>query len=143
MTSPAVLANNVQIILGTTDVSGDLNQVRLNYNQSEIDTSVFGVTGWKEFIPSISDATIDYTGFFNKTTGQSDALIAAMFGAPAASTAFSLRMPAGGTGSSANAVYSGNCWARTKVVDAKVNDAIKMTASFRVTGAVTRAAAVP
>lgn len=135
-TSPAVLANNVTFKWASVDLSGDLNQVKLNFNQGEIDASVFTITGWKQFITSISDFTFDVTGFFDKTAGMDDATLFGQFGAPLVSSPFEFDIP---NSSSGSVKYTGNAWAKTYAIDAKVNDAIRLTSSFRGTNAPIRA----
>jgi hypothetical protein len=136
MASPAVLANNAVITINSVDLSADLNQVSLNMTQGEIDTSTFGASGWKEFILSIAEATMDITGFFDKASAKNDATIFAMMGAPTTSVACGLKIPNSSTGS---VNYTFNAWAKSYKVDGKVNDAAKMTAQLRITGAITRA----
>lgn len=137
MSSPAVLANNTLVKIAGADVSADMNQVKLAATQGEIDTSTFGASGWKDFIVSIGEYTLDYTGFFNKASGASDAVVFGLFGAPASSSTWEVDVPNSSTGS---IKYSGNGWGKSfSPFESKVNDAIKMAASLRGTGALVRA----
>lgn len=134
--SPAVLANNTHILVGGTDLSNDLNQVAITFTQREIETTTFGTTGAASYIVSVTDTTFDLTGFFNKATGKSDQTFFNQLFAPGASVAVEADVPNNSTGS---IKYTAQAWLKTYKPDAKVNDAVKITANFRVTDAVTRA----
>lgn len=135
-TSPAVLANNTYFVWNSVNLSGDLSQATLSMNNGEIDTSVFGITGWREYITSISDATLDVVGFHNKASNKTDSLFFAELGAPTVSRAWELDVPNSSVGS---VRYTGQAWLKSYKVDSKVNDAVRANTSIRVTGAITRA----
>jgi predicted secreted protein len=136
MSSPAVLANNVLIKIGGTDLSADMNQADLSMSQGTIDTSTFGASGWMEFITSISQWAVAITGFFNKATAKTDAVLYAMFGAPGSATTFEIDVPNSSAGS---VKYTGNVWAKDYKPGNKINDASRFSGSLQGTGALTRA----
>lgn len=136
MASPAVLANNTIVNINVIDVSGDLNSVTLNITTGTIDASVFGITGWKEFITSISEWGLSIAGFFDKASAKIDATMFALFGAPLTPTAVFVDIPNSNTGS---IKYSGNAWGTSYKSDGKVNDAWRMSGDLKGTSTLTRA----
>ena len=122
--------------MNLTDFSADLGQITVTYNQGEIETSTFTASGYRCYIPSITDVMLDIVGFYNKVASGLTSQIHSMLGAPAASTAWEVDVPDSNVGSQR---YTGQCWAKSMKIDLKVNDAARMSGSLRVTDTVTRA----
>lgn len=138
MSSPAVLGVNSVFNYNSVDLSGDGNQIRLSMTQGNIDTTVFGTSGWMQFIPTISQGEITFAGFFDKASGMEDAILFAELGATSTSTAkaFFIEVP----NSSSNSIkYSGNAWVTRYELDAKPLTAITFTATLKPTSTIVRA----
>ncbi len=131
-----ILGARVKTVINSTDFSGDFNQVKLNFTQAEIDVSTFGTTGWKKKLTSISDGSIDYTGFGQKAGHTLDAQLFSMLGAPADSTAWEVDVPTSDPGAIR---YTGQAFLKSYNTDLKPTDAYKLTASLSIVGAPTRA----
>lgn len=130
--SPAVLGNNTRIVINSTILSTDFNQVKLSFSQAVHDVTTFGTTAWKEFIGGIGEATFNLVGFFNNAANKSHAIIWAMFGGPSSSTSWEIDLPNSSVGSTR---YSGQCYAKTYAPEGGVGAPWKITADFQVTGA--------
>lgn len=131
-----ILAARTKTVIDSTDFSGDFNQVKINFAQSEIDVTTFGTTGWAKHITGISTASIDYTGFGQAAGHTLDSKLFSLLGAPSTSTAWEVDVPNSGVG---DIRYTGQSFLKSYNVDMKPVDAYKLTASLSVTGAVTRA----
>ena len=91
---------------------------------------------WKKKITSISDGSIDYTGFGQAAGHTLDAALFAMLGAPATATAWEVDVPT----SAAGAIrYTGQAFLKSYNSDLKPQDAYKITASLSINNAPTRA----
>lgn len=136
MVGNAILAARTKAVLNSTDFSGDFNQVKLNFSQSEIDVTTFGITGWAKKITGISTASIDYTGFGQSAGHTLDQQLFSMLGAPSLATAWEIDVPTSNVG---DLRYTGVGFLKSYNLDMKPVDAWKLTASISITGAVTRA----
>lgn len=135
-TMTAILGARVKTVINSTDFSGDFNQARLNFTQTEIDVTVFGNLAWARKIVGISSGAIDFTGF-GQTSGHTlDTQLWAMLGAPATATSWEIDFPDTNVGSLR---YTGNAYLKSYNSDLKPTDAYKISASLSITGAPTRA----
>lgn len=137
--SPAVMANDTYVAINAVNLMADMSQVAININQGEADVSTFGTNGWREYLPKLSDMTIDYTGFFNKTANKSSAVFFAMFGSPGSATSWEVDFPSSAVG---GIRYTGNGWARSRKEDGAIDNPVKATASIRATGVPSRSSIV-
>lgn len=114
------------------DISSYLNDISMPRDIETAETTTFGVSGSsKTYIVGLNDATISISGLFDATA---DGYLAGILG-QAASRSFVY----GPTGSTASMIkYSGECFATSYEVSTSVGDAVQATASFQVTGAITR-----
>ena len=91
---------------------------------------------WKRKITSISDGSIDYTGFGQISGHTLDAALFAMLGAPSVSTSWEVDVP---TSSPGALRYTGQSFLKSYNMDMKPQDAWKLTASLSINNAPTRA----
>lgn len=132
----AILGARTATIFDGVDFSADFSQVALNFTNAEIDVSTFGTQGWKRKITSISDGTIDYTGFGQSGGHTLDAKLWSMLGAPINPNTVEVDYPTSAVG---GVRVTMNCYLKSFKSDLKVEDAYRVVASVSVTGAPTRA----
>lgn len=111
-----------------------LTDISLDRSVDEAETSTMGGES-KTFLPGMDEATISIAGRYDSTASTGpDAVLAALVGNDTL-VAFEY----GPEGSANGAVkYSGNCFATSYNVSAPVADIVAFTATFRVSGAVTK-----
>ncbi len=134
-TGSAILGARTKTLLDGVDFSGDFNQVALNFTNAEIDVSTFGTQGWKAKITSISDGSIDYSGFGQSSGHTLDAKLWSMLGAPANPNTFETDYPTSAVG---GVRATCNVFLKSFKSDLTVEGAYKITASASVTGAPVR-----
>jgi hypothetical protein len=130
------LAARTKCVIDSTDFSGDFNQAALNFSQSEIDVTTFGVTGWAKKITGISSAALDFTGFGQQSGHTLDAKLFTMLGAPATATSWEIDVPTSNPG---DVRYTGLAFLKSAKTVMKPVDAYRLDASLSITGAVIRA----
>lgn len=132
-----VLGNLAKFKFGANYIDSDGNQIKMSVSQDTHDVSEFGAT-WKAFIAGLASAEIAFTGYYDIAANQVDATIftTSTLGAPTTSSAFEVGPVSNVAGQNK---YTGNCWVSKYDTDSKPNAAVVVTASFRVTGAITRA----
>ena len=114
------------------DISSYLNDISMPRDIETAETTTFGVSGSaKTYITGLTDSTISISGLFDATA---DGYLAGILGQTA-----SRSFVYGPTGNTASMIkYSGECIMTSYEVSTSVGDAVQATASFQVTGAVTR-----
>lgn len=119
-----------------TDISAFCDEVSLSRDIETAEVTTFGDNA-KEYIIGLSDATISVSGKFDAAGSSTvDAVLAGILGQEA-STSFAYT-PGGGTESSTNPKYTGECYLTSYEVSGSVGDVTSFSASFQVTGAITR-----
>lgn len=113
-----------------TDISNTLTDVTFPQTVETAETTAFGDSS-KTYIVGLKDSTISISGTFDATV---DAHLAGVLGQAA-----SLSFEYGPEGSTSTYVkYSGEAYLTSYEKSGSVGDAVKYTAEFQVTGAVTR-----
>ena len=113
-----------------TDISNTLTDVTFPQTVETAETTAFGDSS-KTYIVGLKDSTISISGTFDATV---DAHLAGVLGQAA-----SLSFEYGPEGSTSTYVkYSGEAYLTSYEKSGSVGDAVKYTAEFLVTGAVTR-----
>ena len=113
-----------------TDISNTLTDVTFPQTIETAETTAFGASA-KTYIVGLTDSTISVSGTWDATV---DAHLAGILG-QAASVSFEYG-PEGTT--STYIKYSGECYLTSYEKSGSVGDAVKYSAEFQVTGAVTR-----
>lgn len=113
-----------------TDISNTLTDVTFPQTIETAETTSFGSSA-KTYIVGLTDSTISVSGTWDATV---DAHLAGILG-QAASVSFEYG-PEGST--STYIKYSGECYLTSYEKSGSVGDAVKYSAEFQVTGAVTR-----
>ena len=113
-----------------TDISNTLTDVTFPQTIETAETTAFGASA-KTYIVGLTDSTISVSGTWDATV---DAHLAGILG-QAASVSFEYG-PEGST--STYIKYSGECYLTSYEKSGSVGDAVKYSAEFQVTGAVTR-----
>jgi hypothetical protein len=93
-------------------------------------------TGWKRKITSISDGSIDLTGFGQAGGHTLDAKMWSMLGAPANANTLEVDYPTSAVG---GVRVTSNVFLKSGKVDLKVEDAYRVNLSMSVNGAPVRA----
>lgn len=119
------------------DLSAYLSDVSFSRSLETAETTTFGNDA-KTYIMGLSDATISISGRFDAAGASTvDAVLAGILGQEASVT-FAYT-PGGGSASSSNPKYSGECYCTSYEVSGSVGDVTSFSAEFQVTGAITRA----
>ena len=113
-----------------TDISNTLTDVTFPQTVETAETTSFGSSA-KSYIVGLTDSTVSISGTYDATV---DAHLAAILG-QAASVTFEYG-PEGST--STYVKYSGEAYLTSYEKSGSVGDAVKFSAEFQVTGAVTR-----
>lgn len=115
-----------------TDISAYLTDVSLPRSIETAETTTFGVTGGaKTYVVGLNDSTISISGRFDSTV---DAHLVGILGQEA-----SVSFEYGPEGTTSTRVkFTGECYLTAYEVSAPVGDVVAFTASFQVTGPVTR-----
>jgi hypothetical protein len=113
-----------------TDISNTLTDVTFPQTVETAETTSFGSSA-KSYIVGLTDSTVSISGTYDATV---DAHLAAILG-QAASVSFEYG-PEGST--STYVKYSGEAYLTSYEKSGSVGDAVKFSAEFQVTGAVTR-----
>jgi hypothetical protein len=113
-----------------TDISNTLTDVTFPQTVETAETTSFGSSA-KAYIVGLTDSTVSISGTYDATV---DAHLAAILG-QAASVSFEYG-PEGST--STYVKYSGEAYLTSYEKSGSVGDAVKFSAEFQVTGAVTR-----
>jgi len=113
-----------------TDISNTLTDVTFPQTVETAETTSFGSSA-KAYIVGLTDSTVSISGTYDATV---DAHLAAILG-QAASVTFEYG-PEGST--STYVKYSGEAYLTSYEKSGSVGDAVKFSAEFQVTGAVTR-----
>ena len=113
-----------------TDISNTLTDVTFPQTIETAETTSFGSNA-KTYIVGLTDSTVSISGTWDATV---DAHLAGIVG-QAASVSFEYG-PEGST--STYIKYSGECYLTSYEKSGSVGDAVKFSAEFQVTGAVTR-----
>jgi len=113
-----------------TDISNALTDVTFPQTVETAETTSFGSSA-KSYIVGLTDSTVSISGTYDATV---DAHLAAILG-QAASVTFEYG-PEGST--STYVKYSGEAYLTSYEKSGSVGDAVKFSAEFQVTGAVTR-----
>jgi hypothetical protein len=129
----ATHGKNVQLTVGTNDISPYLTNVATERDNDVHDTTTYGASG-HTFITGLTNGKITVTGLWDKTaTVGSYTVFHAMLGSTSHS-AF-IYGPAGST--TGNVKISGNCWLVSYAESAPVADLVTFTAVLQIDGAVT------
>lgn len=119
------------------DISAYCDEVSFSRSLETAETTTFGNDA-KTYIMGLSDATISVSGKFDAAGASTvDAVLSGILGQDASVT-FAYT-PGGGSPSSSNPKYSGECYCTSYEVSGSVGDVTSFSAEFQVTGAVTRA----
>jgi len=122
-----VHGSDATLSIDATDVSAYTDNVSFTKNQATVDVSAFGDND-EAYIAGLRGATLNCSGPWDATA---DAVFEGCF--DQASVAFSYS-PDGGT-----TTYSGNCFITDYNPSAGVADRVAWSASFQITGTVSRA----
>lgn len=115
-----------------TDLSAFLNDVSLPRDIETAETTTFGVSGSaKTYIVGLTDATISVSGLFDSSA---DGTLAGVVG-HASSLSFVVGPEGNGSG---KVKYEGECFLTSYEISTSVGDAVQASASFQVSGAITR-----
>jgi len=121
------------------DISAFCDEVSLSRDIETAETTTFGDNA-KEYIIGLTDATISVSGKFDAAGASTvDTVLAGILGQDASVT-FAYT-PGGGSPSSSNPKYTGECYLTSYEVSGSVGDVSTFSASFQCTGAITRAVA--
>lgn len=119
------------------DISAYCEEVSLSRDIETAETTTFGNDA-KTYIIGLSDATISVSGKFDAAGASTvDAVLSGILGQEA--TVSFEYVPGGGTIGSSNPGYQGECYLTSYEVSGSVGDVTSFSASFQITGAVTRA----
>lgn len=118
------------------DISAYCDEVSLSRDIETAETTTFGDNA-KEYIIGLTDATISVSGKFDAAGASTvDAVLAGLLGQEASAT-FAYT-PGGGSPSSSNPKYTGECYVTSYEVSGSVGDVTTFSASLQCTGAITR-----
>lgn len=117
----------------TTDISAYVDSVDLPRSVDTAETSTFGSTA-KTYIPGLADAKLTLKGKFDGSASAGDSVLAGIYGV-SASKAFEFH-PQGTTAGTVK--YTGSVILTDYSVSSQVGSVVEFTASFQVTGAITR-----
>ena len=118
------------------DISAYCDEVSLSRDIETAETTTFGDNA-KEYIIGLTDATISVSGKFDAAGASTvDSVLAGTLGQDA-SVSFAYT-PGGGSASSTNPKYTGECYLTSYEVSGSVGDVTTFSASFQCTGAITR-----
>lgn len=113
-----------------TDISNTLTDVTFPQTIETAETTAFGASA-KTYIVGLTDSTISVSGTWDATV---DAHLAGILGQTA-----SVSFEYGPEGTTSTYIkYSGECYLTSYEKSGSVGDAVKYSAEFQVTGAVTR-----
>lgn len=119
------------------DISAYCEDVSLSRDIETAETTTFGNSS-KQYIVGLTDATISVSGKFDAAGASTvDSVLSGILGQEA-SVSFEY-VPGGGTIGSSNPGYQGECYLTSYEVSGSVGDVTSFSASFQVTGAITRA----
>lgn len=119
------------------DISAYCNEVSISRDIETAEVTTFGDDA-KEYIIGLSDATISVSGQFDADGASTvDAVLSGILGQEA-SVSFEY-IPGGGSVSTSNPAYQGECYLTSYEVSGSVGDVTSFSASFQCTGAITRA----
>lgn len=118
------------------DISAYCEEVSLSRDIETAETTTFGDNA-KEYIIGLTDATISVSGKFDAAGASTvDAVLSGILGQDASVT-FAYT-PGGGSPSSSNPKYTGECYLTSYEVSGSVGDVSTFSASFQCSGAITR-----
>jgi hypothetical protein len=121
------------------DISAFCDEVSLSRDIETAETTTFGDNA-KEYIIGLTDASISVSGKFDAAGASTvDAVLSGILGQDASVT-FAYT-PGGGSPSSSNPKYTGECYLTSYEVSGSVGDVSTFSASFQCTGVITRAVA--
>ena len=119
------------------DISAYCEEVSLSRDIETAETTTFG-NGSKTYIIGLSDATMSVSGKFDADGASTvDSVLSGILGQEA-SVSFDY-VPGGGSISASNPGYQGECYLTSYEVSGGVGDVTSFSASFQITGSVTRA----
>jgi len=122
-----------------TDISAFCDEVTFSRSLETAEVTTFGDNA-KEYIMGLSDATISISGKFDAAGASTvDAVLSGVLGQDA--TVSFAYTPGGGSASSTNPKYTGECLLTSYEITGSVGDAVTFSAEAQVTGAITRAVA--
>jgi len=120
-----------------TDISAYCDDVSLSRDIETAETTSFGDDA-KEYIIGLTDASISVSGKFDAAGASTvDSVLSGILGQEA-SVSFEY-VPGGGTIGASNPGYQGECYLTSYEVSGSVGDVTSFSASFQVSGAITRA----
>lgn len=130
---------NAHVTVNSVDLSNDVQQLSTSLQLDTVEDTAMGDNA-RSYIAGLRDGTFDVTFNADDTTGQVSATLWTIYSG-ASSVTFTVK-PNGTTTSTSNPAYSGSCFVSSwNPLDGSVGDLATNTATFQITGDVTRATA--
>lgn len=133
-----VLGKDCVVTLNSNDISGDGNQLTMDFTLDNHEVPAFGNSGWMDSIPGLAKGTFNYGAYWNKAASRIDATMWPLVNNPSAAVAMVMK-PEGGSAASGKIQYSANVWASKYTPTVPAAQPITASAVLNSTGVVTRA----